>query len=232
MQKGANNLPFVPEHVRANRLETCCASSLVDEPERVQELSPDRRVRLERDFPELPGQVFGRAMAGQVKQVCPQVAILLAGDLHPHPVAVVRSRDELPFLFLQKLATGYANRVNAQDISSHYCQRRKRIRLGRLDRFDPQAGCWQEAIVEDHKTPILDQVAFRCDFPQWLDSLRPRDRKIAQALSEGLSTAETARRFGLSPRRVSQLRREFEKSWLAFHGEEQEIGRMELLAAA
>ncbi len=123
-------------------------------------------------------------------------------------------------------------RLNAQDISSNYCQQKKRIRLGQLDRFDPVENCWQETIVEDRRTPILDQVCFRIDFPAWLDSLPPRDRKIAQCLAEGLSTTEVAGRFGLSLARVSQLRREFERSWLEFHGEEKEKERIELLTAA
>jgi RNA polymerase sigma factor (sigma-70 family) len=116
--------------------------------------------------------------------------------------------------------------LNAQDVSSKYCQRRKRIRLARLDRFDPQEGCWQEAVVEDHRTPVADQVSFRIDFPAWLDTLPPRDRKIAQCLAEGRSTTEVARRFRLSLARVSQLRREFRRSWLLFQGEEEERKRM------
>ena len=122
--------------------------------------------------------------------------------------------------------------LNIKDVSSKYCQQRKRIRLGRLDRFDPVENCWQETIVEDHRTPILDQVCFRIDFPAWLDSLPPRDRKVAQCLAEGLSTTEVADRFGVSMARISQLRRELEKSWLRFHGEEEEQERIELLTAA
>lgn len=123
-------------------------------------------------------------------------------------------------------------RLNIKDISSKYCQQRKRIRLGRLDRFDPVENCWQETIIEDRRTPILDQIWFRIDFPAWLDSLPPRDRKIAQCLAEGLSTTGVADRFGISMARVSQLRRELEKSWLAFQGEEEEKERIELLTAA
>ena len=123
-------------------------------------------------------------------------------------------------------------RLNAQDVSSKYCQQRKRIRLGRLDRFDPVEGGWEETIIEDHRTPILDQVAFRCDFPAWLDSLPPRDRQVAECLAQGHSTTEVARRFGLSLARVSQLRRELSTSWLAFHGDEEEKQQMELLMAA
>jgi len=124
-------------------------------------------------------------------------------------------------------------RINIRDVSSGYAQFRKQFRLERLDRYDPEQGCWQEAVVEDYKTPVPDQVSFRIDFPAWLSSLSRRDRKIAKNLADGQSTSEVARRFGLSLGRVSQLRREFERSWLAFHGEEDaECKRMELLAAA
>ena len=110
-------------------------------------------------------------------------------------------------------------RLNAQDISSQYCQQRKRIRLGRLDRFDPQENCWQETIVEDHRTPILDQVCFRIDFPVWLGRLTARQREIVRALALGHRPGEVARRFRISPARISQLRQEFFDSWQAFHGE-------------
>ena len=124
-------------------------------------------------------------------------------------------------------------RLNIRDVSSGYAQYRKQFRVERLDRYDPEEGCWQEAVVEDYRTPVADQVSFRIDFPAWLNSLPRRDRKIAQSLAAGHSTSAVARRFGLSLGRISQLRREFEQSWLAFHGDEEaECARMELLAAA
>jgi len=125
-------------------------------------------------------------------------------------------------------------RLNIKDVSSNYAQCRKRFNVSRLDRFDPVEGCWREAVVEDYRTPVADQVAFRCDYPAWLKTLPRRDRKIAQALAAGERTTDVARRYGLSLARVSQLRREFERSWLAFHGEEAESEReqMELLTAA
>ena len=122
-------------------------------------------------------------------------------------------------------------RLNAQDVSSLYAQKQRKFRMGRLDRFDPVEGLWKEAIVEDYKTPPADQAVFRIDFSQWLDTLPPRDRKIAEALADGHRTTDVARRFGLTLARVSQLRREFEKSWLAFQGDEAEREQMELMAA-
>lgn len=123
-------------------------------------------------------------------------------------------------------------RLNIKDVSSAYSQYHKRFNLQRLDRFDTREGCWREAVVEDHRTPILDQVCFRIDFPAWLESLPPRDRNIARALAAGERTTDVARRFGVSLARISQLRRKLERSWLAFHGEEAEREQMELLAAA
>jgi hypothetical protein len=111
--------------------------------------------------------------------------------------------------------------MNAQDISSSYAQQKKGIRVERLDRFDASEGFWQEIIVEDDQTPILDQVSFRIDFPAWLETISRRDRQIANRLATGESTTAVARRFGLSLARVSQLRRRFERSWLEFIGEEE-----------
>ena len=61
-----------------------------------------------------------------------------------------------------------------------------------------------------------EQVAFRVDFPNWLASLSERDRRVVEQLILGERTRDVARRFGISPGRVSQLRREFHLAWLAF----------------
>jgi hypothetical protein len=122
--------------------------------------------------------------------------------------------------------------LNIRDVSSGYAQHRKKFRVERLDRFDPAEGCWREAIIEDRRTPILDQVAFRIDFSAWLKTLPRRDRKIAKALAEGHRTTDVAQHWGLSMSRISQLRREFFTSWQRFLGEAEEKDRMDLLAAA
>jgi hypothetical protein len=46
-----------------------------------------------------------------------------------------------------------------------------------------------------------------------------RRKKIAQCLATGTSTRDAAQQFDVTPGRISQLRREFQESWLAFHGE-------------
>ena len=59
-------------------------------------------------------------------------------------------------------------KLNTFDVLSRYAQHRKRIVVERLDKFDPDADEWQEAVIEDHATPVPEQVAFRVDFPDWL----------------------------------------------------------------
>jgi RNA polymerase sigma factor (sigma-70 family) len=82
-----------------------------------------------------------------------------------------------------------------------------------------QHGGWREQIVENRNASVADLAAFRLDFPCWLQSLPSRDRRIALLLADGESTKEVARRFQLSPGRVSQLRRKLAEDWSAFHGE-------------
>jgi hypothetical protein len=111
------------------------------------------------------------------------------------------------------------NHLNVREVLSHYAQRAKGFTVERLDRFDQEEGVWREAVVEDHQTPVADQAAFRIDFPTWLAIHPRRDRRIAETLALGHSTGEVAKRFHLTPGRISQKRRSFCASWQSFHGE-------------
>jgi hypothetical protein len=111
------------------------------------------------------------------------------------------------------------NRRRVSEVLAEYAQRKKGFVVERLDRFHKESGQWLEAVVEDPRTPVPDQVAFRIDFPAWLNVQTKRNRRIAEALAVGTTTAEVAKRFKLSPGRVSQLRREFQQSWQEFHGD-------------
>jgi hypothetical protein len=89
----------------------------------------------------------------------------------------------------------------------------------RLDLPNKDTGEWREAIIEDRRTPVSEQVAFRCDFPAWLGQLSCRNRRIAESLAVGYGTSEVAKRFNVTSARVSELRRELHKSWSSFQGE-------------
>jgi len=107
--------------------------------------------------------------------------------------------------------------LNVKDVSSAYCQMRKRFSMKRLDRYDAEDGSWQEVLVEDKRSGPSDIAAARIDFAAWLSSLDRRGRRIAEELATGESTGAVARRFRVSPLRVSQLRRELKASWEEFH---------------
>lgn len=108
-------------------------------------------------------------------------------------------------------------RLRIREVLSQYAQRRKRFLVERLDHFDRDEGAWLEAVVEDRRTPVADQVAFRVDFPAWLAIRSRRDRRIAETLALGHSTTEVAKRFHVTASRISQKRRELEASWEEFH---------------
>ena len=111
------------------------------------------------------------------------------------------------------------NHLRVGEALSEYAQRKKGFAVERLDRFDKESGQWIEAVVEGSRTPVPDQVAFRIDFPAWLRLQTKRNRRIAEALAVGNTTGEVARRFKLSPARISQLRQDFHQFWKEFYGE-------------
>jgi hypothetical protein len=110
-------------------------------------------------------------------------------------------------------------KLNVKDVSSEYCRQRKRIRIERLDHYDRDEGGWQEILVEDRRATPADVAATRLDFAAWLQTLRRKERRVAELLSTGESTKVAARRFRISPARISQLRRELRDCWLTFQGE-------------
>jgi hypothetical protein len=76
-----------------------------------------------------------------------------------------------------------------------------------------------EALVDNTKSPPDEQCAFRLDFPAWRLTRCYRDRMIIDRMMRGERTHDLSRQFGISPARVSQLRREFRDDWQRFCGE-------------
>ena len=90
----------------------------------------------------------------------------------------------------------------------------------RRERFH-DAACQSlcDALTDNSVTPPPDAAAFRIDFPRWLDGLPDRDRQLVERLMVGERTLAMAKRFRISPARVSQLRRELCRDYSRFHGE-------------
>jgi hypothetical protein len=111
------------------------------------------------------------------------------------------------------------NRLNSKDVSSRYAQQRKGFQVERLDQFDASDDEWKELLIEDRKAGPAETAASRIDFAEWFATISSLRRKIAQCLATGMSTREAAQQFDVTPGRISQIRREFQESSLAFHGE-------------
>ena len=109
--------------------------------------------------------------------------------------------------------------LNCKDVASEYCQRAKGIVMERLDKYNREEEVWEEILIPDQTCTPAELAASRIDFPAWLDTLKPRDRKIALKLAAGETTGRVSRQHRISAGRVSQLRRELHKAWCRFQGE-------------
>jgi|tagenome__1003787_1003787.scaffolds.fasta_scaffold20599217_1 hypothetical protein len=103
-----------------------------------------------------------------------------------------------------------AGRMTGTEPLSRYAQVNNRVSVERL------SDKWIEALVEDKRASVPDQVAVKVDFANWFGSLTQRMRGIAKDLAFGLSTSEVARKNGVSAGRISQMRRSLQQSWIAF----------------
>ena len=112
--------------------------------------------------------------------------------------------------------------LNINDVSSNYCQSRLGIRSTPFCMIDQNGEKWAESLIADERARPDQLVMARIDFSEWLQTLKPLHRKVAEHLSLGESTHSTARIFNLTPGRISQIRRLLEQSWLSFQTEDGE----------
>jgi hypothetical protein len=108
--------------------------------------------------------------------------------------------------------------LNADDVSSPWAQKQRGFRVRSLDQRDA-AGCWKEVVVQDHRSTPAEVAASRLDFEAWLDGLSRLKRGVAEILGTGETTKATARRFDVTPGRVSQIRSELAESWESFQAQ-------------
>jgi hypothetical protein len=104
-----------------------------------------------------------------------------------------------------------------RDVLSPSARRRHGFGVRRLvEHYAFEGGLVGEALRDNTRTPVPEQVSFRLDFPAWLRRRGRRDRRLVRALLRGGRTREVARQFGLTPSRVSQLRAELRADWARF----------------
>jgi hypothetical protein len=105
----------------------------------------------------------------------------------------------------------------ARDVLSPRAQQRHPFTICRLpDHSGRNGSALEEALQDNSQTPILEQVVFRLDFPRWRRTRTERDRRLLHDLMVGERTGAVSQKYGLSPGRVSQLRREFHADWDRF----------------
>jgi hypothetical protein len=119
-----------------------------------------------------------------------------------------------------KSGRGVCGQEQDRDALSPLAQMRRCFVVGTLPAFSTLAGNpLEEALQDNTHTPPDEQACFRLDFSAWLGRLGARNKGIAEDMALGHRTRELAESYGLSPGRVSQLRREFQDDWERFCGE-------------
>jgi hypothetical protein len=115
----------------------------------------------------------------------------------------------------------------AKDVLSPEAQRRHGFVVTKLPDVSTLHGSpLDEALRDNTRSEVPEQVAFRLDFPAWRLTRTDRDRRVIDDMMAGEGTMALADRYGLSPARVSQLRREFHADWQTFCGERTELSHV------
>ena len=109
--------------------------------------------------------------------------------------------------------------LNSNEVLSPYAQRKQGFTVSRLQRPDENESTWKEILVEDPTCTPAELAASRLDFGPWLRRLPRHKRRVASTLAAGETTCGAARKFKVTPGRISQLRRELAQNWDLFQGE-------------
>jgi hypothetical protein len=113
-----------------------------------------------------------------------------------------------------------AGKVRAGDVLSPVAQSRCGFTVSSLPGHSTLSGNpLDEALTDNTKSPVPDQVSFRIDWPCWVATRTERDRRIVTDLMLSERTSDVANRYALTAGRVSQLRAHFRDDWMRFLGE-------------
>jgi hypothetical protein len=173
------------------------------------------------------GRVYFRHLrSAERKEECIAEMVALAWQWHRR----LAERGKDAARFPTALATFAARAVRsgrrltgmdrARDALSPLAQQRKGFAVGKLPDCSTLDGSpLDEALHDNTKSPPDEQACFRIDFPAWRATHTERDRRVLDDLMVGERGLDVAGRHGLSPGRVSQLRREFLLDWRRYCGD-------------
>jgi len=192
---------------------------------------------------EMHGRIYFRHLRGHKKADAIAEMVALAWQWFVR----LMERDKDPSDFLTTFTTFLARAVNsgrrlagkakAKDVMNPATQRRHGFtveplpcspaashdRLYSMPHGQEMHDAFEERLQHNTVSPVPEQAAFRIDFPRWRRTRCYRDRRILDDLMAGHRTLDVSHRHGLSPARVSQLRREFHSDWERFTSEPTEL---------
>ena len=148
------------------------------------------------------------ASTWRARRLCVAATLLAAIGIYGVMAYSVAQRQE---------GRNLAGRASRSDVLSPQAQRRYGIQVQRLVHPDRHREPCHELLLEDRTAGPAETAAARIDLQAWLSQLSRRNRRIALALARGESTGEAARKFQLSPGRISQLREVLRTHWERFH---------------
>jgi hypothetical protein len=172
------------------------------------------------------GRVYFRHLRAERREEAVAEMVALAWKWHWRLFA--RGKDAARFptaiaTFAARAVRGgrkLAGADRARDALSPLAQRRKGFAVSPLPSGSSlHRNAFDEALRDNTRSPVGEQVCFRCDFPAWRAGRNERDRRVLDDLMLGERTLDVAGKHGLSAGRVSQLRREFLADWRRFCGE-------------
>jgi hypothetical protein len=171
---------------------------------------PEIKRRLRLAFRHLDAESREEAIAEAVVH-----SLLSYSRLHERGVAESATASTLAWYAALQVKRGRpaGSRMNSKEPLSRYAQLSNQIEIVQLH------GKWIDAMVEDKRASVPDQVAAKIDVAAWFATLSPRMKRIARDLAQGFTTSEVATKHGVTAGRISQLRRKLEASWAAFQQE-------------
>lgn len=110
-------------------------------------------------------------------------------------------------------------RCNRKDVCSPFRKKARDEIVSIESPSRPGEPSWKELLIEMRQSTPAETAGARIDIAHWLRLQNRRNRRIAERLAAGNRPMDVARRFKISPARISQIREEFRGSWAAMHGE-------------
>jgi hypothetical protein len=181
---------------------------------------------------ELHGRVYFRHKKPEKREEMVAEVVALAWRSFVNCVRKGKDPTQWPMALARRAAQAVHNgrrlcgMERIKDVLSPRAQREHNFTVVSLPEGSSLNGnVFDEALIDNTRTPVDDQVAFRLDFPAWRLTRSDRDRRLIDELMLGERTIDVADKHGLTAARISQLRRDFHDDWLRFHGEAPDAAR-------